>query len=218
MIQVGATQGARPGAGRGSGHPRGRVIQITSAVPAEGKSTTALALARTYALAGKRTLLIDGDLRKPSVHLHLGKKPRIGFVDYLRAPTKANSAAGFQDQDALSTLMILLGTGRSALPTDQLLNSVAFEATLRAARESFDIVVIDTPPVLPVVDARYVARQADAVAMVVRYGATEQRDLRRAAQMLAEAMRPNSVLLSVLSHEPAATGRARDDGYGYHDG
>src|SRR5690606_8693066 len=67
-----------------SGEQRGRVVLVTSTAPGEGKTTTSLSLARAYAQSGLTTLLIDCDLRRPSVHRHLGWTPSTGLIDYLQ--------------------------------------------------------------------------------------------------------------------------------------
>ena len=89
--------------------PQGKLILVTAMSPTpagEGKTTTALALARTYALAGKRTLLIDADLRKPSLHRQLGFEPDVGFLDYLRNPESSEISGSFYARDPASPLAL----------------------------------------------------------------------------------------------------------------
>lgn len=193
---------------------RGRIILLSSAQAGEGKTTTALALARTYALAGKRTLLIDADLRKPAVHRQLGFAPDVGFLDYLRNPGAAEISGSFYARDPASPLALIMGAGRSDVPTDQLLNSSTFEALLDQARDVYDIVIIDSPPLLPIVDARYIAHNADAVVLVVRWAATSQSDLRAAVEPLRAAMRPEAALIPVLNQQRAEPLSAKYDPYG----
>ena len=177
----------------------GKIILVTSSFSNEGKTTTALALARTYALAGKKTLLVDADLRKPSLHRHLGFAPKTGFLDYLRDPENNNMNSGFYARDPASQLALIMCAGRAEVATDQLLNSTTFADLLDQAREVYDVTIIDSPPLLPVVDARYVAHHADAVVMVVKWAATAQSDLRAAMQPLRLAMKPSTALLPALT-------------------
>lgn len=188
----------------------GRVILVCSALPAEGKTTTALSLARTYALAGVRTLLIDADLRKPAVAARLGIAPGIGLHGYLTSWGKTEGVTLQAVPDPQSPLIVLTAGERSAVPTDQLINSKAFRSLLDEATTGLDIVILDSPPLLPVVDTRYLARYADAVVQVVRHGVTTQGEVREAAGQLQEMLRPGTAFLGVLSHEE--TGARR---YGY---
>ncbi len=189
----------------------GRIILVGSALPAEGKSTTALALARTYALAGHPTLLIDADMRRPSLHSYLGVSSEVGLLSYLRGETSSESEAIQPVQDPLTSLTVITGGGRSNEPTDQLLGSQTFASLLKAARERFDYIVIDSPPVLPVVDARYLSQYADLVIQVVRHASTTQTEARSAATQLQETMAPGARFVGLLSHEV----RPRRQGYYY---
>ena len=211
-----AGHGKMRGEGKGAGQGAGKVILVTSALPDEGKTTTALALARTYALSGQRTLLMDADLRKPSLHRHLGYEPQTGFLDYLRDSEARALEGSFYARDPASPLALIMGAARAELPTDQLLGSARFASLLQQAREVYDIVIIDSPPVLPVVDARYIAPRADAVVMVVKWAATSQGDLRAALQPLSEAMRPEAPLHPVLNLAPES--RSADEYTAYASG
>ncbi len=195
----------------------GLVILVSSTVPNEGKTTTSLALARTYALAGKRVLLIDTDLRKPSLHQFIGAEPSGSFLDYLRAPEDRISMQNFSSADPLCDMTLVLGRTRSATPTDQLLSSSQFEEVINAARKTFDVVILDSPPLLPVIDGHYLAKYSDIVVMVVRWASTGQRELRAVRGPLREAMRPEAPLLTVLSHKEGSGGRGYKYHYGYGD-
>lgn len=190
---------------------QGRVLLVGSALPAEGKSTTALALARTYAMAGHQTLLIDADMRRPSLHTYLGVGSEVGLLSYLRGESGAANEAIQPVQDPLSTLTVITGGGRSNEPTDQLLGSQTFASLLQAARERFEFIIIDSPPVLPVVDARYLAQYADIIVQVVRHATTTQTEARNASGQLQETMRPGTKFIGLLSHEQ----RVRRQGYYY---
>ena len=197
-----------------SADPAGKVIMITSGLPYEGKTTTALALARTYALAGIKTLLIDADLRRPTLHKQLGLTPEQGFADYLRDLEIKRVASSFYGRDAIANLSVVMGARRSETPTDQLLDSAAFDELIRHARDDFDIVILDTPPLIPVVDARYVAHYADAAIMLVRYSVAHQRDIRSAAAQLQEALHTEAEFFAVLNQEQGR--QRRYSYYGYY--
>jgi succinoglycan biosynthesis transport protein ExoP len=179
-----------------------QVILITSPNPAEGKTSTALALARTYALSGKKTLLIDGDLRRPQLQSHLGLTTTSGFLEYLNAePGVENVIGDFYAQDPHGEAEVILGRAPSDLPTDQFLASDRFKRVIHDARETMDVVIIDSPPLGPVVDARYLAHYADSVVMVVRYGHTAPLDLRTALIEIRQAVRPKTPILSLLNQQ-----------------
>jgi capsular exopolysaccharide synthesis family protein len=205
-LRVSLDQGARA-------HPRdpgeGQVVMITSAGSGEGKTALALALARLYAVSGKKTLLIDSDLRQPGVHLQAGLSPRYGLLDYLSDPSQTEVAGAFFSRDLQSPLSLVLGATPSACPTDQLIGSPIFERVLQDVRRSYDRIIIDTSPLVPVVDARMIVHHADAVVMVARQAATARADLRAAVQMLAEAVRPGARVYGVLSHQHEGTAQTR---------
>ena len=192
-------------------HAGAGIILVCSALQAEGKTTTAIALARTYALAGARTLLIDADLRKPTVGLRLSCTSTIGLLDYLVGWSTPAAPSPEATHDPISPLMVLTAGARSSIPTDQLINSKAFNLLLKELRPELDMIIIDSPPLLPVVDTRYLARYADAVVQVVRYGTTTQGEAREAATQLQEMMQPESRLYGVLSQEERGNRR-----YGYY--
>lgn len=124
------------------------VVLVCSALQAEGKTTSAISLARTHALSGANTLLIDADLRKPNVERTTGCRSEVGFLDYLMAwgtPERLMPAAA---HDPLSPLVILTAGERSAIPTDQLINSKAFHLLVNNLKKEFDIIIIDSPPSL----------------------------------------------------------------------
>jgi len=200
----------------------GAVVLVTSAIPAEGKSTTALSLARTYALAGKRTLLIDADLRNPSIHQFIREEPGMGLLEYLQAgqPTAADPDAKGTDPaeefyvlDPLSSLGIILGSRRANVPTDAPLQSDAFRDLVANARNAFDVVVIDSAPLIPVVDTQYIAPLVDAAVICVRFGEASQVELRTAYAQLRDTLPVEADVLSVLNCFEGGVQSYRYDGY-----
>lgn len=193
-----------------------KVILVCSAVPGEGKTSVALSLARTYALAGKRTLVVDGDLRKPSLHGHIGNEPQQGFLEYLLSDEHFMHSEGFYTLDTKTNAAVIVGRGRPTVPTDQVIQSRAFEELISRAREVLDVVVIDTSPVVPVVDARYMAPYADAIVQVVRYALSTQSDTRETYEHLREAAGPETPIVSVLNIDETGVQRYRYRDY-YND-
>jgi capsular exopolysaccharide synthesis family protein len=182
------------------GQEQGIVIMVSSPSHQDGKSTLAASLARTYSRAGKRTLLIDCDLRKPSIHRHVDREPTPAFVNLLRGepdPGLANIVV----TDNATNLSVILGARPAEFPTDDLLMSPKIRALLSRARQHFDYVVIDTPPVDAAVDALYLARLCDAVLFVVRWANTPQSVARKAVAELKANVRDGVPIVAVLNRQ-----------------
>ncbi len=190
---------------------KGKVIMVCSSVPAEGKSTTALALARTYAAAGKKTLLIDADLRNPSQHSFIGCEPKHGILDYLLDEVDGDEA--FYDADPKSSLGVMMGRRRSMVPTDAPLQSTTFRDLIANARGALDVIIIDTAPLVPVVDARYIAPLADCAVLCVRHGITKQSELRTSFDQLTDSLRSGAEVVTVLNCYEGRDKTYRYDGY-----
>ncbi|WP_375450524.1 GumC family protein [uncultured Devosia sp.] len=177
------------------------IVVVTSTLPGEGKTTTALSLARSYALTGKRTLLVDADLRKPTVHKALGMEPSRGLLDYLLDQSNSFEIRSVLSKDPLTNLTVLVGGRRSDVPTDQLISDGSFQRLLNASRKTFDVVVIDSPPLAPVVDGLYLAQYATAVIFVVRWANTPQVESRKALTALRESTKQVVPITVVLNQQ-----------------
>lgn len=187
------------------------VIMVSSSIPGEGKTTIALALARTYAMAGRRTLLIDADLRKPSLHNHLGLPRQTGLLDHLKE--QAGGPVHYIG-DPLSDAQVVLGGERSDMPTDCLLDSERFDDILQDACNGMDIVIVDTSPVIPIVDARYIARRADVIVQCVGYVTTGVGDVRHGHADLVDSARRGTSIIVVLNRDETKVKSYHYNGYG----
>ena len=128
-------------------------VFVTSVLPGEGKTTLALALARSFALNGSSTILVDADFRRPAVGSHISDATDSGLADYLRDPSGTARPPQVIREDETGLHLIVGGQGTDQ-PTDSLIQSAKFTAMLQGLREAYDIVVIDSSPVGVVVDPR----------------------------------------------------------------
>jgi capsular exopolysaccharide synthesis family protein len=215
-VRIGIDQAI--GKRRAGGNPEdgGALIVVSSAAPGEGKTTVALALTRAYALAGMSTLLIDCDLRKPSVHKQLGIQASEGLLEYLAGEAGASELKSILTVDTGSGAQIVVGSRRSDIATDQLIAGKTFARLIAAARKNFDIVILDTPPVGPVVDALYLAGMADAIAFVVKFSSTPQQEVRAAMAALDKAKRDGVPILTVLNQQTSNPAAYRGKYAGYY--
>ena len=148
----------------------GRVVLLTSAVPGEGKSTTTLALARLAAAEGLKVLMIDADLRRPKLAQLLDLEAPEGLVEILKGERETEDVLS---RDPLSGLAFIPGSARVSQPT-RLLGPQALGVLLAEARRHFDLVLVDSPPVLAVTDARVMAPLCDGILFLVRWQATQR--------------------------------------------
>lgn len=208
-VRSGIDNAIRRHSGRGDG--KGIVIMVSSTSPGEGKSTLSLSLLRAYALGGKKAILIDADMRKPSIHRHLGLTPETGLAEtLLGAPPNQQVAA----RDSMTSAMLILGSRSSDIPTDQLVLSEGFARLIEACQTSFDVTIIDTPPVGPVVDGTHIAPFADAILFVTRWSATNQSEAKRAVSRIIEACDEPPLILSVLNQQEGFSSRYYNKRYG----
>ena len=146
---------------------RPKVVLVTSALPDEGKTFFSVALARSVARAGGRSLLVDCDLRRPGVATTLGMVPQQGVA----ALVPGQGVAELVQRDESTQLDVITAAGaRENVQT--IVSSDALRALVNEARAHYDIIVIDSPPVLAVVDSRVLSLMADSVVMVVRWRRT----------------------------------------------
>jgi capsular exopolysaccharide synthesis family protein len=177
-------------------------ITVTSALPGDGKSTTALNLAAAAAERGQSVLLVDGDLRRPSVAEYLGIDGGVGLTNVLLGTASvAQAVQRIGDVDVLPS---------GALPPNvtQLVTSHAMERVIGELLARYDFVVVDAPPVLPVVDALTFARLTAGALVVARQRVTRRKQFAQAVQSLLQV--DAKIVGIVLNDVPRA-----DNGYGY---
>jgi polysaccharide biosynthesis transport protein len=145
-----------------------KIVQITSAVPNEGKTTIALSMASSAAAARLKVLLIDADLRHPAATRIFDLQKEAGLVDVLLGKATVQEAIQFQEKSGYW----VLGAGEKTQNPTDLLGSQRMKAMLEALKGAYDLVVLDTPPLGPVVDPSIIAQLSDKVVLVVRWGAT----------------------------------------------
>ena len=160
-----------------------KVILITSALPEEGKTTTSVNSAIVLAQKGTRVLLIDADLRRPSIHKTLGMGPTLGLSNVLTGTTSLQQAI---IPSTILPDLFLLPAGTPPPNPAELLASSKMKNVLDDLRKHYDHIVIDSPPTLSVTDAVVMSTAADAVVLVIRSGHTTKPALRRARDILLQ--------------------------------
>jgi capsular exopolysaccharide synthesis family protein len=174
----------------------GQVLLVTSPNAGDGKSTTAANLAVTMASAGKRVVLVDADLRKPSLHQVFNLENRVGLTSALLSGNGMRSCIMPSGFDNLSVLT----SGPLPPNPSELLSSSRMRDLMEAMRREADVVILDSPPALVVTDATLLAALADATNLVAEAGRTRSAALRRAVDGLSRATdRLLGVILNKMS-------------------
>ncbi|UHA71960.1 CpsD/CapB family tyrosine-protein kinase [Paenibacillus sp. 481] len=171
-----------------------RVMAVMSSGVGEGKTTTVTNMAITYAMEGKRVLLIDGDLRRSRLHRIFGMDMGRGLSHLLRG---GHDAADIARETGVRNLS-LITAGANDYNYGELLALSGFELFLERAREVYDVILFDSPPVLVVNDAKLIASCCDGVLLVVKAGVTKREALMKAKQQL-ERVQAN--ILGVVLNE-----------------
>ncbi|NQV28596.1 MAG: polysaccharide biosynthesis tyrosine autokinase [Rhodopirellula sp.] len=186
-----------------------RIVQVTSPEPGDGKSTLASNLAIAMAQSGKRVLLIDSDLRRPTIHTLFGMRRDIGVTEVLSGEIDLLTAAQATVVEGLSILTC------GSLPTNpaELLASSGYARMLKNAEQEFDIVLVDTPPLLAVSDPCIVAPNTDGLVLVLRMGKNRRHSAKRATELIdTNCIRVIGVVCNATS--AAAEGYSYKETYG----
>ncbi|WP_345242012.1 CpsD/CapB family tyrosine-protein kinase [Pontibacillus salipaludis] len=160
-----------------------RTMLVTSSGPSEGKSMTASNVATVFAQQGKKVLLIDGDLRKPTMHYTFHVSNLTGLSSYLVGQNNLSEVVSKTKVENLS----IMPCGPVPPNPAELLGSEAMSRLMEEAKETYDMVIFDTPPVLAVTDSQILANAVDGVLLVVRSKHTQQEASQKAKELLDNA-------------------------------
>ena len=189
-----------------------RVITITSAVPEEGKSTTAINLAITLAQAGWSVCLVEADLRRPKMGKYLGVDMGVGLTSVLAGQNTLDEALLPWNRGMIT----LLPSGNIPPNPSELLSSKQMKDVLGTLRKMFNVVIVDAPPLLPVTDGAILTTASDGAIFVVRWGKTTREQLAAAAKAIAQV--DGAILGTVMNFVPSSRRRYSykyNYGYGY---
>ncbi len=187
-----------------------QVLLVTSAQPSEGKTTTSYAIASSFARMGKTCLLIDADMRRPSLHRRVGNDNARGLSTLL---TSQELLEGVLLPSGLDGLTLLTSGAIPPSPTE-LLSSIRLEKILQEAARAFEVVVVDSPPILGLADAPTMAALVDGVVFVVEADRNRRGSLKTALRRL-RSMRPVILGAVLTKFDPLKAGNRYSEYYGY---
>jgi succinoglycan biosynthesis transport protein ExoP len=186
-----------------------KVLLVASARPGEGKSTLAVNLAVAFAQTSKRVLLVETDMRRPVLKSRFGLPPGNGLSQLLSDGELVSRETAMP---GVENLFLVAGGPAPPYP-DALLGSARFGEVLDKWRSEYDIVVLDSPPLLPVADALLIARYADATLLMARAGVTTRTSLQRVYKMLVPHL--NTATVGVVLNAVPTRSSAYYEYYGY---
>jgi succinoglycan biosynthesis transport protein ExoP len=189
-----------------------KVIGVTSTLPNEGKSTVSSNFAQSIALAGKKVLLVDGDLRNPTLTRALVGDAKAGWREVLAGNADLANTVCLDGETNLAFLPAVIG--RRSAYTNEVLASDAFRVLVDNLRSIYDYVIIDFPPLAPVVDVRAALHVVDSFLYVVEWGKTSKSLVER---QLAVAQELHERLLGVVLNKTNVKLFQRYETTGYYD-
>ncbi len=189
-------------------------ILVTSSIPDEGKTTIAITMSRLLARSGRQTVLVDADLRRSKVADELGLSDGAGLIQILTG-REIELSEVLQHDTASGMSVLTAGRGRPANSSD-LLGSSRMDTLMAALRDTYDLVIIDSPPVHVLTDARILAGSVDATVFAVRWGAVRREVVALAlAQLRKSGAQLAGVALSMVNVRRNARYGYGDSGYYY---
>jgi polysaccharide biosynthesis transport protein len=184
-----------------------RIVLVTSPLPGEGKSFISWNLAILFAQQGKRVLLCDADLRRPRLHRDMQIEAQIGLSTVLTGLSDDHGASAVVTAPEVPGLYLMPAGPTPPYPSE-LLSSDHMETLLNVWKSQFDLVLLDSPPILPVTDSVVLSSFVDSVLLIARHQKTPLSALERSYQMLqavpAESNRKINVLVNGVREQPAA--------------
>jgi tyrosine-protein kinase Etk/Wzc len=186
--------------------PEHSVVLVMGLIPGVGKSFVSLNLAATIAASGKKVLLIDADMRRGVIH----GRSKFGLADVLAGIATLDTAISQKHDDNL----YVMNAGKTKLAACELLRSDAMDKLLKEAREKFDMVIVDTPPLNLVTDAELICPLVDFSLFVLHYGRHSMEEIKETVERVKRySDKPAAIVMNHCEHEPGRYGY----GYGYYN-
>jgi capsular exopolysaccharide synthesis family protein len=186
---------------------RVRVIGITSALPGEGKTVTTVSLARVQAMSGQRVVLLDCDLRRRTANTMLIGEVDQGLIEFLEGNATLEQVIRIDEKSGAHFIPLSNSSHLAKAP----FGNARFDALIEELKNRYDLIILDTPPLLPVVDTRILAQKVDALALLVKWRSTPLGAVKTAIHHLDTVGAPiNGVVLSQVNMRSQAY-----SGYGY---
>lgn len=189
-----------------------KTLALTSANVSEGKSTVTDNLAVVWAQNGQRVLLVDADLRKPTLHRTFGLNNQQGLTTILTSRDRTMDLNKIIQPSGIDNLSLLLSGPIPPNPSE-LLSSQRMRDFLSAAKQWYDMVIVDVPPMLEVTDTQVISHSLDAIVLVVKQGQTQKLGAKRAVELLKLAHA--NLLGYVMNDVEDDSGAGYGYGYGY---
>lgn len=188
-----------------------KTILVTSSTSGEGKSTTAANLGVVFAQEGKRVLIIDGDLRKPTLHQTFKTFNKMGLSNVLVRKATFNEAI----QETFIVGLYVLTSGPIPPNPAELLSSTAMDTLIQDTKKDFDIIIFDAPPLLIVSDAQILSNKCDGTLLIANSGVVEKEVIQKATAILTASQA--KILGVVLNNYVSPSNKHYYDYYSYEE-